>query len=147
MPFLRPERPPIRTLSRHAGRLLAVGLTALLTLASGLQAAPADTRATVQPIAAPAPPAQALETWTHAYAAYTTPKYPAGFPHFDYVRPDAPKRGTLWLRNPDRRSSFDKFNPFTIKGNAPAGVGLFMFESLATRSMDEPQTMYGLLAE
>ncbi|RZS58118.1 extracellular solute-binding protein [Sphaerotilus mobilis] len=149
MPLLRPARPPHHPLPSHAGRLLAMGLTALLglALASGLQAAPAETRATVQPIAAPAAQAQALETWTHAYAAYTTPKYPAGFANFDYVRPDAPKRGTLWLRNPDRRSSFDKFNPFTIKGNAPAGVGLFMFESLAARSMDEPQTMYGLLAE
>ena len=41
--------------------------------------------------------------------------------HFDYVNPTAPKGGTLYLRNPDRRTSFDKFNPFTIKGNAPAG--------------------------
>ncbi len=91
--------------------------------------------------AAPVEPA-----WLHAYAAFSEPKYPADFQHFDYVNPAAPRTGTLNLRNPDRRSSFDKFNPFTIKGNAPAGVGLFMFESLATRSMDEPQTLYGLLA-
>ena len=92
--------------------------------------------------AAPVEPA-----WLHAYAAFSEPKYPADFRHFDYVNPAAPRTGTLNLRNPDRRSSFDKFNPFTIKGNAPAGVGLFMFESLATRSMDEPQTLYGLLAQ
>ena len=59
------------------------------------------------------------------------PKYPRGFTHFDYVNPDAPKGGTLYLRNPDRRTSFDKFNPFTLKGNAPAGVMIFMFEPLA----------------
>ena len=60
--------------------------------------------------------------WVHAYAAFGQPKYPTGFPHFDYVNPDAPKGGTINLRNPDRRSSFDKFNPFTTKGNAPAGM-------------------------
>ena len=53
----------------------------------------------------------------------------------------------LHLRNPDRRTSFDKFNPFTVRGNAPAGLTIFMFETLAQLSRDEPQTMYGLLAE
>ena len=85
--------------------------------------------------------------WVHAYAAYSTPKYSRGFSHFEYVNPDAPKGGTLVLGNPDRRSSFDKFNPFTVRGNAPAGLSIFMFESLTALSGDEPQTMYGLLAE
>ena len=85
--------------------------------------------------------------WTHAYAAYGKPKYPPDFQHFAYANPVAPKGGTLYLRNPDRRSSFDKYNPFTTRGNAPAGVSLFMFESLAVLSGDEPMTMYGLLAE
>lgn len=85
--------------------------------------------------------------WVHALAAYAQPKYPPGFDHFDYVDPAAPKGGVLRLRNPDRRSSFDKFNPFTVKGVSPAGVPIFMFETLATASMDEPQTVYGLLAE
>ena len=85
--------------------------------------------------------------WTHAHAAFGQPKYPAGFAHFDYVDPAAPKGGTINLRNPDRRSSFDKFNPFTVKGNAPAGLGIFMFEPLAILGSDELQTMYGLLAE
>ena len=92
-----------------------------------------------------APPAAA--TWTHAHAAFGQPKYPPGFAHFDYVNPDAPKGGTINLRNPDRRSSFDKFNPFTTKGNSPAGLGIFMFESLTVPGSDELQTMYGLLAE
>lgn len=89
----------------------------------------------------------ATSQWTHAYAAFGQPKYPAGFAHFDYVNPDAPKGGTINLRNPDRRSSFDKFNPFTTKGNAPAGMSIFMFESLTVLGSDELQTMYGLLAE
>jgi peptide/nickel transport system substrate-binding protein/microcin C transport system substrate-binding protein len=93
--------------------------------------------------------ATALSTsdWTHAHAAFGQPKYPPGFAHFDYVNPDAPKGGTINLRNPDRRSSFDKFNPFTTKGNSPAGLNIFMFESLTVLGSDELQTMYGLLAE
>jgi microcin C transport system substrate-binding protein len=83
----------------------------------------------------------------HAFSLYDTPKYPAGFHHFDYVNPDAPKGGELFLANPDRRSSFDKFNPFSMKGVAAAGVSNLMFESLAEQSSDEVATMYGLLAE
>jgi microcin C transport system substrate-binding protein len=83
----------------------------------------------------------------HAFALYDTPKYPAGFSHFDYVNPDAPKGGDLYLANPDRRTSFDKFNPFSLKGVAAAGVSNLMFETLAVGSSDETATMYGLLAE
>ncbi|MFZ2650043.1 MAG: extracellular solute-binding protein [Burkholderiaceae bacterium] len=85
--------------------------------------------------------------WAHGYAAFGAPKYPRGFAHFDYVDPQAPKGGTLQLPNPDRRTSFDKFNPFTTRGDSPGGVSIFMFETLAVLSGDEPQTMYGLLAQ
>lgn len=83
----------------------------------------------------------------HAFSLYDTPKYPAGFTHFAYVNPDAPKGGELYLANPDRRTSFDKFNPFSLKGVAAAGVSNLMFETLATGSSDETATMYGLLAD
>lgn len=98
-----------------------------------------------QGTAKPAP----VETgkWVHALSAYQPPKYPKGFAHFDYVNPDAPKGGVLRLRNPDRRSSFDKYNPFTTRGVAPAGVVIFMVEGLAHMGQDEPMAMYGLLAE
>ena len=85
--------------------------------------------------------------WVHAYAAFGEPKYRRDFSHFEYANPQAPKGGTLYLKNPDRRTSFDKFNSFTVKGSAPAGLMNFMFESLAIESGDEPQTIYGLLAE
>jgi len=91
--------------------------------------------------------AVATGTWEHALSAYQPPKYPRGFSHFEYVNPAAPKGGTLKLGNPDRRSSFDKFNPYTVKGVAPAAMTMFIFESLAFTSMDEPMAMYGLLAE
>jgi microcin C transport system substrate-binding protein len=34
-----------------------------------------------------------------AFSLYDTPKYGPGFTHFDYVNPDAPRRGTLYLAN------------------------------------------------
>lgn len=83
----------------------------------------------------------------HALSMYDAPKYPLGFTHFDYVNPDAPRGGTLYLANPDRRSSFDKFNPFSMKGVSAAGVGQLMFETLGIGSSDEVASMYGLLAE
>jgi peptide/nickel transport system substrate-binding protein/microcin C transport system substrate-binding protein len=94
-------------------------------------------------LAAPVP----TGTWEHALSAYQPPKYAKDFRHFEYVNPDAPKGGLLRLGNPDRRTSIDKLNPYTIKGVAPAGLAMFMFEHLGTFSMDEPQAMYGLLAE
>ena len=80
-------------------------------------------------------------------AQYGKPKYADGFSHFGYVNPNAPRGGTLVLPNPDRRTSFDKFNPFTLRGvNAP-GVAQLMFESLAVGSADEVSSAYGLIAE
>lgn len=111
---------------------------------------PASAPATISaPVSASAAVKAPIQTgnWEHAISAYAPPKYPRGFSHFEYVNPTAPKGGTLNLRNPDRRSSFDKFNPYTTRGSAPAGVSMFMFEPLAIPSMDEPLAIYGVLAE
>jgi microcin C transport system substrate-binding protein len=85
--------------------------------------------------------------WVHALTAFGEPRYPADYPHRAYADPAAPKGGTLRLSNGDRRSSFDKLNMFTLKGNAPIGISMFMVESLCEFSMDEPASLYGLLAE
>lgn len=82
-----------------------------------------------------------------ALALGYTPKYGADFRHFDYVNPAAPKRGELWLSNPDRRTGFDSFNPFVLKGTSVAGLDKLVFESLAVPSLDEPAAVYGLLAQ
>ncbi|MEY4884279.1 MAG: hypothetical protein RIS34_2133 [Pseudomonadota bacterium] len=82
----------------------------------------------------------------HGYALWGDLKYPANFTHFDYVNPDAPKRGELRLVSNLRVSTFDKYNPFTIKGNAPAYLSDLMFDSLLTGSLDETGSGYGLLA-
>ena len=83
----------------------------------------------------------------HAYAQFGDIKYPAGFAHFDWVNPKAPKGGEFALVAPTRLTNFDKFNPFTLKGAAPPGLNALVFETLLTGTMDEPNTAYGLLAE
>ncbi|HZF80029.1 MAG TPA: extracellular solute-binding protein, partial [Rubrivivax sp.] len=124
-------------------------LTALLLaspLAGAVQSAqPGPSPST--PLAAPDDTGPLTGRWVHGFAAYGPPKYGPDFKHFDYVEPNAPKGGTLRLRNPDRRSSFDKYNPWTTRGNAPAGVLIWMVEGLCHLVQDEPMTMYGLLAE
>src|SRR5688572_26666420 len=83
----------------------------------------------------------------HSIALGYKPKYPPGFTHFEYANPNAPKGGEILLPNPDRRTSFDSFNPFIIKGTPSASLADLMFESLATGSADEPASVYGLLAQ
>ena len=83
----------------------------------------------------------------HAYAQFGDIKYPAGFAHFQWVNPDAPKGGDLELVPPLRITNFDTFNPFTLKGTSAPGLAPLVFETLLTATMDEPTTAYGLLAE
>ena len=81
------------------------------------------------------------------YALWDEFKYRPGFDHFDYVNPQAPKGGELRLVSNLRFSTFDKYNPFTVKGSYPAYLPSLLFESLLTGSLDETDTAYGLLAE
>lgn len=91
----------------------------------------------------------------HGMGMGYVPKYPANFQHFDYVNPDAPKGGQLTL---SASGSFDKLNPFTLRGQIAVGMGYnlngfvfaeygLLFDSLTTPSEDEPFSSYGLLAE
>lgn len=82
----------------------------------------------------------------HGYALWGDLKYPAGFAQFGYVNPQAPKGGELRLVSNLRVSTFDKYNPFTIKGASPAYLSDLMFDSLLTSAMDETGAGYGLLA-
>ncbi|HWQ08875.1 MAG TPA: ABC transporter substrate-binding protein, partial [Holophaga sp.] len=83
----------------------------------------------------------------HAFAQFGDIKYPPGFHHFDWANPDAPKGGEITLVAPTRITEFDKYNPFTLKGNTPPGLDGLLFETLLTGTYDEPTTAYGLLAE
>lgn len=137
-----------RSRRRLAALLLGTPFAAVLSRPSSAVTSKAAAPSTA-PSSATAPDDGADFTgrWAHAFAAYGPPKYGPDFTHFDYVNPAAPKGGTLRLKNPDRRTSFDKYNPWTTRGNAPAGVLIWMVESLGHLVQDEPLTVYGLLAE
>jgi microcin C transport system substrate-binding protein len=79
----------------------------------------------------------------HGLAMTGEPKYPAGFSHFDYVNPDAPKGGTVRL---NAIGTFDSLNPFIIKGVPATGLGL-LYDTLTSQSLDESFSQYGLLAD
>jgi len=107
---------------------LVVALCLVVTLAlSG----PAVSRAAEAPVP------------VHGAAMHGAPKYPAGFTHFDYVNPNAPKGGEIRLAE---TGGWDTLNPFTVKGEAASGSDL-PFETLMVESADEPFSEYGLLAE
>ncbi len=72
------------------------------------------------------------------------PKYPPDYQHFDYVNPDAPKGGELTLMG---LGTFDSLNPYLLKGISAGGLGTLVFESLLEKSLDEPFTEYGLIAD
>ncbi|WP_417688537.1 extracellular solute-binding protein [Roseibium sp.] len=87
----------------------------------------------------------------HGLSVFGDLKYPADFPHFDYVVPDAPKGGRFVFRVPSWRynqnpQTFNTFNSFILKGDAPPRMEL-CFDSLMVRALDEPDAMYGLVAE
>lgn len=79
----------------------------------------------------------------HGLSIDGTLKYPANFEKFDYASGNAEKGGELILHE---IGSFDKMNPFTLKGTPPSGLEQFLFEPLAVPSLDEPFAQYGLIA-
>lgn len=80
----------------------------------------------------------------HAIAMHGEPLYPAGFTHFRYANPDAPKGGAITY---GATGSFDSLNPFIVRGTSALGLREHVFESLLARGYDEPFTLYGLIAE
>lgn len=82
----------------------------------------------------------------HGLSAFGDLKYPADFKHFDYVNPDAPKGGRLSTVSVSAILTFNSFNGFILKGDPAAGLE-YLFDTLMTRATDEPDAMYGLVAE
>ncbi len=79
----------------------------------------------------------------HGIAMHGELKYPADFKHFEYVNPDAPKRGKIKL---SAIGTFDSLNPFILKGQSASGIGR-LFDTLMVSSDDEAFSEYGLIAE
>ena len=101
-------------------------------------------------MAAMASPAAAEPT--HAIAMQGDPAMAADFTHLPYANPDAPQGGTMRY---GVFGTFDNLNPVIVRGALTTARGLWfdkqfgnlVFEPLMQRSMDEPFTMYGLLAK
>jgi microcin C transport system substrate-binding protein len=89
--------------------------------------------------------AQASES-KHGLSTFGDLAYPPDFTHFNYANPDAPKGGTLSLVGWGGVTTFDSLNNYILKGNAAQGLDL-LFDSLMTRATDEPDAVYGLVAE
>ncbi|MDH7790112.1 extracellular solute-binding protein [Ochrobactrum sp. AN78] len=87
----------------------------------------------------------------HGLSAFGELKYPPDFAHFDYVNPDAPKGGTFtlapstWVWN-QNTETFNTLNTLTFKGDAPPRMEL-TFDTLMVSALDEPDAVYGLIAE
>ena len=111
---------------------LALGAAAALLPGAAFAAAPTGTR-------------------LHGLSAFGDLKYPADFKQFDYVNAEAPKGGTFifsppnWVFN-QNPLTFNTLNTFVAKGDAPPRMEM-CFDSLMASALDEPDALYGLLAE
>ncbi|MEJ6399525.1 extracellular solute-binding protein [Yoonia sp. 208BN28-4] len=91
--------------------------------------------------------ALAETTISHGYSAFGDLKYPADFTHFDYANPDAPQGGTIAQRQLYGTPTFDSLNVFIVKGDSAPEVAIHVYDSLMVAASDEPDAIYGLLAE
>jgi len=97
-----------------------------------------------------APPARAAARTSHGLASFGDLKYPADFPNFDYVNPDAPRGGRFSAQiastlGNQASDTFNTLNIYVLRGDGAAGMNL-TFDSLMVRALDEPDALYGLLA-
>src|SRR5690606_6022957 len=91
-----------------------------------------------------APPSAASgETPRHGIAMHGEPVLAPGFAHLPYADPAAPKGGRIVLA---LQGTFDSLNPLIVLGVAPDVVPRYVLQSLMMRSLDEPFTVYGLVA-
>nr|WP_280520006.1 extracellular solute-binding protein [Rhizobium cremeum] len=87
----------------------------------------------------------------HGIAMHGEPALSAGYQNFPYANAQVKKGGKI---NYGVVGTFDSLNPFVLKGMRTTARGIWdpeygnlFYESLMTRSSDEPFSLYGLLAE
>ncbi|WP_110030584.1 extracellular solute-binding protein [Hoeflea marina] len=97
-----------------------------------------------------APAATSAEP-VHGIAMHGEPALPMDFDHLPYANPHAPKGGKVGY---GVVGTFDSVRPFILKsmrtfarGVVDLEYGNLVYETLMQRSVDEPFTLYGLLAE
>jgi microcin C transport system substrate-binding protein len=88
---------------------------------------------------------------THGLSSFGDLALAPDFPHFSYVNPDAPTGGLLSLQitgtsGNQNFDTFDTLNIYSWKGNGAAGMGA-TFDTLMSPNGDEPDSVYGLLAQ
>ncbi len=120
-------------MTRRTFALAAALAPALVARGAAAQSAPATTDA----------PAGGAPVFRTGVSLMGDPKYPAGFAHFDYVNPQAPKGGLLRLAED---GTFDSLNFVVPRGTPAAGLSL-IYDTLMTSAFDEVASEYGLLAE
>lgn len=108
------------------------------------------------PLTGARPGAIASETGTppvarHGLSVFGDLRYGPDFQHFDYLNPAAPKGGSFvfaapsWYYN-QNAYTFNTLNGFTFRGDAPPRIEL-TFSTLMATAADEPDSVYGLVAE
>lgn len=79
---------------------------------------------------------------SHAFNEYGNIKYPADFPHLDYVNPDAPKGGEISVST---EGTFDSMNPYATLSGTPGRLSSSVYEDIMVSTLDEVGTSYCLL--
>jgi microcin C transport system substrate-binding protein len=88
---------------------------------------------------------------THGLSSFGDLALPPDFTHFAYVNPQAPTGGLLSLQitgtsGNQNFDTFDTLNIYSWKGNGAAGMSA-TYDTLMTANGDEPDSVYGLLAQ
>lgn len=108
--------------------------------------------AAAAPMLAPRALAASLSgTPLHGLSTFGELKYPPDFGHFGYLNPEAPKGGAINFSPPNWKynqnvTTFNTLNSFVPGGDAPPRMEI-CFDTLMARAWDEPDALYGLLAE
>jgi microcin C transport system substrate-binding protein len=87
----------------------------------------------------------------HGMSLFGPLELPPDFPHFPYVNPQAPKGGEIsqlisQIAYNQNFSTFNTLNTYVLQGDGAAGMDA-TFDSLMAGSADEPDALYGLVAE
>ena len=86
---------------------------------------------------------------SHGIARHGAPALTADFPMLPYANPTAKRGGRLVV---GQLGTFDSMNPYIARGAVPevsggSGINTLIVQSLMMRSLDEPFTLYGLVAQ
>lgn len=119
-------------------RMLGLALLVALLVGVALSASPVQAQDEAAAEAVP----------SHGISMHGDLKYPADFPHLDYVNPDAQKGGDITLGAVT--GAYNSFNPYILEGDAfdtSYGGGRRFFETLTEQAYDEAFSEYCLLCE